>query len=200
MSSNNIKPEFVPDTHSLSNEEHLYVQSVLDDENLDVRLSDATEAAQRKLWQHFQSAASSLTQLYKDRHSNQCTTWGPFQTAAGSLTHLYRDSTDEIRSSCDLAKRAGYQKCRRDLVNWARQGRRRYIRRDELLSILVSMSPGDVPVPHHPNVALAPVMEMLELSHQTRDSGSPMRHKRPPPSPSHDVQMDSPVWKKPKYN
>lgn len=95
-----------------------------------------------------QSAASSLTLLYRERDSRRQphhaaeeqtdSLWHPFQSAAGALTQLYRESLEGMRLGTEGVRRSGYQKCRRDLASWASLHRRRYIRRDELLSLLAS--------------------------------------------------------------
>ena len=59
---------------------------------------------------------------------------------SGSLTQLYRESLEGMRLGTEGVRRSGYQKCRRDLASWASLHRRRYIRRDELLSLLVIAS------------------------------------------------------------
>lgn len=119
----------------------------------------------------FQSAAASLTLLYRERdgrrHQQQHpaeaeeqsdSLWQPFQSAAGSLTQLYRESLEGLRVGAEGVRRSGYQKCRRDLASWASLHRRRYIRRDELLRLLATGMESDFaptqpqpqpPQPHH---------------------------------------------------
>jgi hypothetical protein len=68
----------------------------------------------------FQSAAASLTLLYRERdsrrqHPNEDdqtdSLWQPFQSAAGSLTQLYRESLEGMRLGTEGVRRSGYQKC-----------------------------------------------------------------------------------------
>uniref|UniRef100_A0A0K2SYR9 UPF0472 protein C16orf72 homolog [Megachile rotundata] n=1 Tax=Lepeophtheirus salmonis TaxID=72036 RepID=A0A0K2SYR9_LEPSM len=184
---NNGKPEYEG-----CPEEQFYARSILEDEeDLEETLEKEREASQRKLWLPFQATASSLTHLYRERLEDS-SSWGLFQTAAGSLTSLYRDSNDEIRRLNELSRRTGYQRCRRDLVNLLLRGKRRYLRRDELLSVIASLGNGGVAV----NSLVIPLFEP-----QINANAQRVNHKRPhPSSPSHDVHMDSPVWKKHKQH
>lgn len=46
------------------------------------------------------------------------------------------ESCDGMKRSNDLATQVGYQRRNKDIADWARSKRRRYIRRDDLLSYL----------------------------------------------------------------
>ena len=165
--SNQVKPDIFSDRDSAApltrSEEHAF-RAILAEEDSEKLYNEHVEAAHRKMWLHFQAAASSLTQLYRDRdstsdrhspqnrhrdvggpttgqgRSNQDSMWVPFQTAAGNLTQLYRESLDNVlRSGGSLARKSGYQRARKELLAWARS-KRRCIPRDELLAILASMN------------------------------------------------------------
>eukprot|EP00096_Caligus_rogercresseyi_P000424 TRINITY_DN1087_c0_g1_i1.p1 TRINITY_DN1087_c0_g1~~TRINITY_DN1087_c0_g1_i1.p1 ORF type:complete len:190 (+),score=81.35 TRINITY_DN1087_c0_g1_i1:208-777(+) len=176
-------------------EEQFYVRSILEEEeDLEEGLDKEIEASQRRLWLPFQATASSLTHLYRERLEDS-SSWGLFQTAAGSLTSLYRDSNEEVRRLSDHSRRSGYQRCRRDLVNLLLRGKRRYLRRDELLSVIASL--GNVPL----NSLVIPLFEPPQIN------ANPQRvnQKRPHPSSpnnnnNQDVNLDSPVWKKHKQH
>ena len=167
--SNQVKPDIFADRDSAApltrSEEHAF-RAILAEEDSERLYNEHVEAAHRKMWMHFQAAASSLTQLYRDRdstndrqshqtrpsnlgstsdsrtvdRSSQDSMWIPFQTAAGNLTHLYRESLDNVlRSGGSLARKSGYQRARKELLSWARS-KRRCIPRDELLAVLASMN------------------------------------------------------------
>merc|ERR1712150_110969 len=159
-----VKPDIFPDRDSpapLTRSEEQAFRAILAEEDSDRLYNEHVEAAHRKMWLHFQAAASSLTQLYRDRdsanerhgahrHRNpggsspdrsiQDSMWVPFQTAAGNLTQLYRESLDNVlRNGGSLARKSGYQRARKELLAWARS-KRRCIPRDELLAVLASMN------------------------------------------------------------
>ena len=164
--SNQVKPDIFPDRDSAApltrSEEHAF-RAILAEEDSERLYNEHVEAAHRKMWMPFQAAASSLTQLYRDRdstsdrhghqnrhrnvggttgqdRSSQDSMWVPFQTAAGNLTQLYRESLDNVlRSGGSLARKSGYQRARKELLAWARS-KRRCIPRDELLAVLASMN------------------------------------------------------------
>ena len=165
-SSNQVKPDIFSDRDSaapLTRSEEQAFRAILAEEDSERLYSEHVDAAHRKMWLHFQTAASSLTQLYRDRdsasdrhgnpsrhrnlgvngppeRSNSDSMWVPFQTAAGNLTQLYRESLDNVlHSGGSLARKSGYQRARKELLAWARS-KRRCIPRDELLAILASMN------------------------------------------------------------
>lgn len=51
------------------------------------------------------------------------------------------ESCDGIRRTSDLAMHSGYQRRTREIADWARSKRRRYIRREDLLAYLAGKSP-----------------------------------------------------------
>ena len=151
-----IKPD-PPDPCKLTPGEENCLKSVLSEEDAH-HVEEQIEAAHRKLWLHFQSAAASLTQLYRNgeqlrqrrggegasSHLSSSTRddqlWVPFQTAASNLTTLYRESWEGLlRPAVQASRKAGYTRARKELASWARS-RRRVIRREELLAALASMS------------------------------------------------------------
>lgn len=163
--SNQVKPDIFSDRDTaapLTRSEEQAFRAILAEGDSERLYNEHVEAAHRKMWLHFQAAASSLTQLYRDRdstidrngpqnrhrnlggneqeRSNQDSMWVPFQTAAGNLTQLYRESLDNVlRSGGSLARKSGYQRARKELLAWARS-KRRCIPRDELLAVLASMN------------------------------------------------------------
>jgi len=115
------------------------------------QLQGQKDAAQERLWTSFQSAASSLAQLYKERPSCECCErclykpnnherWLPFQGAANKVTLLYKDGSEGIRAAIEMGYQAGYQKRNRDITNWIKK-RRRVIRREDILLNLSGRSP-----------------------------------------------------------
>jgi len=215
MNGPHNKVDFVPDPTALTNSEENMARRIEEDSVLEYREEEVREAAHKKLWTQFQQTAAALTQLYRDQPNRDLSAyrdqpgpaWQPFQTAAGSLTLLYRDSLEEQKLAGEINRKLGYHRARRDIMSWAKS-KRRFIRREELLSFLVQCSPGQSVSPLEassvdlslrggtPN-ALPSLQEMLELS---RLEGGE-RCKRPAPSsPSRDENMDSPSCKRSRFN
>lgn len=89
----------------------------------------------------FQDSATAVAQLYRERSSNTFSSdtgalWLPFQTAAGTVTTLYKESCDGLKRTSDAAIQCGYQRRTRELADWARSKKRRMIRREDLLAYL----------------------------------------------------------------
>lgn len=204
--SESHKYDFLPDpAAAFSGAEEGMARRLEEDNVLEYREEEVREAAHKKLWTQFQQTASALTQLYRDQAGREGLAWQPFQAAAGSLTLLYRDSLEELRLAADINRKLGYQRARRDILTWAR-GKRRSIRRDELLSLLVQSSPGQsvasVEAPFEAGLARldqrAPTLQdMLEIS---RLESPRSKRPAPPSSPSHDEHMDSPASKRSRFN
>ncbi|KAI4455802.1 hypothetical protein MML48_8g00010551 [Holotrichia oblita] len=159
--------------------------------------------------------------------------WISFQTAAGTVTTLYKESTDCVKRSSEIAKQCGYQKRNRELLNWAKR-KRTLIRREDLLAYLSGKPPPPRHSTHHghhrlsprprnisppPGVAAPPSLstdmdlntftEALARSTSSRRplgtdlcafiTGEIQRHCKRPASPS-DVTMGSPTHqKRPRY-
>ncbi|XP_059470540.1 HUWE1-associated protein modifying stress responses [Neocloeon triangulifer] len=206
--------------------EHQCAAQIEAQPDLEAQLGIDREAATQRLWAGFHNSAAAIAHLYRERcHGAEL--WLPFQTAAGTVTALYKDSNDSIRRVCDMGLQAGYQKRNKEVLSWARR-RRHLIRREELIAYLAGRSLP--PRPHRsspkpkilhegPPVTnplednLNTFREALALSGATRRRSSPTqslhelnsfissefaRHcKRPAAtSPSHDVNMDSPTHKR----
>lgn len=127
------------------------IQTIDNEEDLLERLQDQKEAALEKLWFTFQSAASSLAQLYKERplcdccerciyRQNSHDRWLPFQGAANKVTHLYKDGSDALRAGIELGYHAGIQRRNRDITHWVKK-KRRMIKREDMLHHLSGRSP-----------------------------------------------------------
>jgi len=186
QNNNQVKPDIFSDGDpaALTRNEEQAFRAILAEEDSDRLYNEHVEAAHRKMWLHFQAAASSLTQLYRDRdsaserhgahrHRNvggsspersiQDSMWVPFQTAAGNLTQLYRESLDNVlRNGGSLARKSGYQRARKELLAWARS-KRRCIPRDELLAVLASMNMS----------SSSDILSSLQSTQLTQNGGSP---------------------------
>lgn len=101
------------------------------------------DSAIRNVWGAFQDSATSIAHLYRDRSARSDTgaLWLPFQTAAGTVTTLYKESCEGIKRTSEVAVQCGYQRRTREIADWARSKRRRYIRRDDLLAYLAGKPP-----------------------------------------------------------
>lgn len=139
MNHGNFKwdPDEAPHPPPLTQEEGHWIRQVQNDQaQAEHLLGEAGEVANRKLWLQFQSTASSMTKMYREGQQNPEALWQCFQLSAGALTQLYKDAMEEIANVKERAHRAGYLKCRSDTTSWAKASRRRYLRREELLSAI----------------------------------------------------------------
>merc|ERR1712083_696577 len=167
------------------------------------------EQAQHCLYQRIQNTAAALTQVYQGQ-VEEGRDWQPFQTAAGSLTLLYKDSLEELRKAAEINRKLGHQRTRVDVATWAKS-KRRFIRREELLAFLAEDSPGQgegegldrlsLSNPRRAPVVLPSLQDMLDLSrlspgHRKRSSPHlPSKTKRwnilPSPKDPEKIELSS---------
>ncbi|KAH8266724.1 hypothetical protein KR018_000778, partial [Drosophila ironensis] len=83
------------------------------------------------LWLPFQTAAGTVTTLYKGSNIEQ-----PVLKIQISVICIPSESCDGIKRTSDAAMQCGYQRRTRELADWARSKKRRMIRRDDLLAYL----------------------------------------------------------------
>ena len=139
MNQGNFKwdPDEAPHPPPLTPEEGHWIRHIQAEQaQADHVLAEAGEVANRKLWLQFQSTASCMTKMYREGQQNPEALWQCFQLSAGALTQLYKDAMEEIATVKERAHRAGYLKCRSDTASWAKTSRRRYLRREEVLSAI----------------------------------------------------------------
>jgi len=131
------------DSWSIANIEEQYIEAIERQPNYETQYLTERDTSIRNIFHNFQESATSIAQLYRDRiNSNETgALWIPFQTAAGTVTSLYKESCDGIRRTSETAMQCGYQRRTREIADWARSKRRRYIRREDLLSYLAGKSP-----------------------------------------------------------
>ncbi|XP_014207945.1 UPF0472 protein C16orf72 homolog [Copidosoma floridanum] len=127
----------------VSNFEQQYVDTISAEPDYENQLHNEKELYCQQIWSNFQTTATAIAQLYKDR-SQGTSFWSPFQTAAGTVTSMYKESTSNIRRCSELGMEAGRQKRSREIMNWAKK-KRRMIRREDLLAYLA----GKPPPPRH---------------------------------------------------
>lgn len=65
------------------------------------------------------------------------------------LSQFFAESCDGMKRSNDLANQVGYQRRNKEIAEWARSKKRRYIRRDDLLSYLAGKPLPPVSAHHH---------------------------------------------------
>ncbi|KAL1421337.1 hypothetical protein MTO96_023298 [Rhipicephalus appendiculatus] len=142
--------------------------------DLESQIQNERDRSSQKLWLLFQSSATCVAQLYKDRH-HEVSLWAPFQNAASSVTDLYKECLETQHRVSELDFQSGYQRCIKDILAWVRKCKR-HIRREDLLSFLCGMTPHQhhqyhgwtSPRPHQslePRVAVtAPPSSMLSLA------------------------------------
>ncbi|XP_044006918.1 UPF0472 protein C16orf72 homolog isoform X1 [Aphidius gifuensis] len=116
------------------------VAAIEEQPDYETQLHNQKEIFTQEIWSGFQTTASAIAQLYKDRSQGASSLWVPFQTAAGTVTSLYKGSIDGVRRFTDLGTEVGKQKRSKELMNWARK-KRRMIRREDLLEYLAGKSP-----------------------------------------------------------
>ncbi|XP_063995507.1 HUWE1-associated protein modifying stress responses [Diachasmimorpha longicaudata] len=129
-----------------SNWEQQCVEAVESEPDYESQLHNEKEIYSQQIWTGFQTTASAIAQLYKDR-TQGASLWLPFQTAAGTVTSLYKDSLDGMRRCGELGLEMGRQKKSKEIMNWARK-KRRMIRREDLLAYLAGQPPPPRPHTH----------------------------------------------------
>lgn len=104
-------------------------------------LRQESEASAQKLWSSFQTAATTISHLFKERcQENELSLWQPFQNSAAAVTNLYKESQQCIRKSMDIGMQYGHHKRTREVLSWARK-RHRNIRREDLIAYLLDKTP-----------------------------------------------------------
>lgn len=146
--------------------------------NMEDRLQNERERSAEKHWHSFQNSASSIATLYKDQ-SHGVSLWIPFQNSASRVTHLYKDGIDSMSRASDLGVVCGRQRCKREILAWAKK-RRRHIRREDLIAYLCGKDP---PVRPRPTAALGRMPNMERLSPRS----SP---RLPQPEPDNGEEQD----------
>ncbi|KAH0540416.1 UPF0472 protein C16orf72 homolog [Cotesia glomerata] len=128
-----------------SNWEQQCIATIESEPDYESQLHNEKEIYSQQIWTGFQTTASAIAQLYKDR-TQGASLWLPFQTAAGTVTSLYKNSLDGMRRCNELGVDIGRQKRSKEIMNWARK-KRRNIRREDLLAYLAGKPPPP-PRPH----------------------------------------------------
>lgn len=130
-----ILDQFEHDTDSLLNEK---------------LLADKEQTNQR-LFQSFQTSACTVAQMFKDKSTAGSDThnlaWQSFQNSAGAITVLYKESLDACKVHLDLGVAIGQQRKVKEIINWLKKKKRRSIRKDELISLLIGRQ-FTLPVPN----------------------------------------------------
>ncbi|XP_057323291.1 HUWE1-associated protein modifying stress responses isoform X1 [Microplitis mediator] len=129
-----------------SNWEQQCIESIESEPDYESQLHNEKEIYSQQIWTGFQTTASAIAQLYKDR-TQGASLWLPFQTAAGTVTSLYKNSLDGMRRCSELGVEIGRQKRSKEIMNWARK-KRRTIRREDLLAYLAGKPPPPRPHTH----------------------------------------------------
>lgn len=123
----------------ITNWERQCIEELEQAPDLESQIQNERDRSSQKLWLLFQSSATCVAQLYKDRH-HEVSLWAPFQNAASSVTDLYRECLETQRRVSELDFQSGYQRCTKDILAWVRK-RKRLIRREDLLSFLCGKTP-----------------------------------------------------------
>ncbi|CAD7090008.1 unnamed protein product [Hermetia illucens] len=139
------------------------LEAINSQQDLEIEFVAQRDTAARNIWSAFQDSATSIAQLYRERcaynESDTAALWLPFQTAAGTVTTLYKESCEGIKKTSDVAVQYGYQRRTREIADWARSKRRRYIRREDLLAYLAGKPPPPLHVTRVSQLRLSPKPE-----------------------------------------
>jgi len=66
--------------------------------------------------------------------------WLPFQSAASNVTNMYRECMDSQKKLSELCIQTGVQRRNQDILKWLKKKKRSTIRRDELISFICGKS------------------------------------------------------------
>lgn len=107
------------------------------------QLDESKDLIEKNLWTAFQTTATTIAQLYKDRHSG-LSLWVPFQNAASNATALYKECIDSQKKLSEIGSRCGYQRRNKELAAWVKK-RKKNLRREDLIAFLTGKG-----APHWP--------------------------------------------------
>lgn len=74
--------------------------------------------------------------------------WLPFQNAASAVTSLYKDCIESQKRFSEFGLQSGQQRRNKEVLAWAMK-RKRYIRREDLISFLSGRNNGSPYLHHH---------------------------------------------------
>ncbi|CAF1176401.1 unnamed protein product [Adineta steineri] len=103
-------------------------------------LTNGQDLYTQKLFLAFQTAATNVTKMFRERSSGT-NAWTTFHTAAQSVTMLYKESLDTLKDAIQLGILNGEQRKTKQLLRWTRRRQRRHIRTDEIYDYLVGRPP-----------------------------------------------------------
>ena len=111
------------------------------DKILNEKLLVEKEQHNQRLFQSFQTSACAVAQMFKDKSApgpeKNNLAWQSFQNSAGAITVLYKDSLEACKIHLDLGISIGQQRKVKEIINWLKKKKRRSIRKDELISLLI---------------------------------------------------------------
>ncbi|CAF0766199.1 unnamed protein product [Brachionus calyciflorus] len=111
------------------------------DKILNEKLLNEKEQTNQRLFQTFQTSACAVAQMFKDKTTpgpeGNNLAWQSFQNSAGAITVLYKDSLEACKVHYDLGIAIGQQRKVKEIINWLKKKKRRSIRKDELISLLI---------------------------------------------------------------
>lgn len=111
------------------------------DKLLNDKLLVDKEQTNQRLFQSFQTSACAVAQMFKDKTtqgvSDTNMAWQSFQNSAGAITVLYKDSLEACKVHLDLGISLGQQRKVKEIINWLKKKKRRSIRKEELISLLI---------------------------------------------------------------
>ena len=131
---------------------------------IEENLSNAQDAYTQKLFLAFQTAATNVTKMFRER-SNGTNNWNSFHAAAESVTMLYKESLDVLKETIQVSILNGEQQKTKDILRWTRRQQRRHIRTKEIYDYLIARPSNDLPRPTE-TVHQPPIVDDLQTFRQ----------------------------------
>lgn len=131
---------------------------------IDENLSNAQDAYTQKLFLAFQTAATNVTKMFRER-STGTNNWNSFHAAAESVTMLYKESLDVLKDTIQTSILNGEQRKTKDVLRWTRRQQRRHIRTKEIYDYLIARPSNDLPRPTE-TIHQPPIVDDLQTFRQ----------------------------------
>jgi len=137
----------------------------------------------QRIYTQFQTVAAQLTCLYNAAVANtreryperEALLWNTFSAAATTLTQHHKACQDAMKALPEAAADRAYRRRDRETCHWA-TGRKRHLRREDLLAHLSGRPP--------PDLASGRVVKSASMAQSSRSSPRPsFRRRRLSPSP-----------------
>ncbi|VDP23926.1 unnamed protein product [Soboliphyme baturini] len=101
------------------------------DQQVQPSLAVRTDEVEKMLWQHFESVACSIAELYRSPE------WTSFQKAASAATLFYKNSVDAFQRGVDLGMMMGRHLLYKEIFAWLRCSPSSFVQLKELENFLL---------------------------------------------------------------